>query len=150
MAKSIIQDRVDQAVAQGQHIVMASHDDTRSFAYTIGLTSQGLPELIVFGLPQQYAAYFLNEVATTMKEKGAPVDGAVNGELGNLPMAFKIAQPGRAEEFAFQAVYYYDEKPVKPHFMQMVISDKTGKLPWEPDYDLDYMAKPQPHLWESA
>lgn len=149
MARSIVQDRVDQAVAQDHHIVMATNDGARSFAYTIGLTSQGLPEIIVFGMPQQYAAYFLNEIARIMREQGEPADGAANTDLGAVPIAFKTVLPGRAEEFAFQAVYYYDEKPIKPRFKQMVMADRAGKLPWEEGYDLAYMGKFQLHLWEA-
>ena len=51
-------------------------DDRVPFAYTVGLTGRGLPELLVTGLPPQRAARLLNRVAQTAVGGDPPTAGA--------------------------------------------------------------------------
>jgi len=143
-----IYDHITSMIAQSGHAIIATDDGHRSFAYTIGLTEQDLPEVIIFGMNQQYAGFYLNEAARIMKEQGAFADGSVNNDLSHLPCGFKEVSAEQAEGYALQALYRYEDCPVPPKFIQMVVPDREGKLPWDEGYDAAHMGKFQPLLWE--
>lgn len=145
-----INNHIEKAIASKVgHAVIATNDGRRSFAYTIGLTELGFPEVIVFGLPENYAAMFLNQIAALMKATGEIADGTLNDELAHMPTAFKTVTAHQAREFACQAVYRYGcDLNDKLRFLQMVVPDRSGKMPWEDGYDSTYMDQFQPRLWE--
>jgi hypothetical protein len=141
---------IDKAIASVGHAIIGTHDLHNSFAYTIGLTEIGLPELIICGMNQQYGAMFLNQAAAIMKESGAFADGTINGDLAHLPCGFKDVTVKQASGHALQAIYRYEDTDLasKLRFIQFVIPDKIGFMPWQEGYDAAYMNKYQPRLWE--
>lgn len=56
--------------------------------YTVGLYQKGLPEIITFGLPQEYAHTFLNTAAKRLLDRNLPRDIAID-KIGNLPVTLK-------------------------------------------------------------
>jgi hypothetical protein len=147
---NMISKHIENAIAKVGHAVIGTHDLHNSFAYTIGLTEIGLPELIICGMNQQYGALFLNQAAEIMKRSGAFADGAIDEDLAHLPSGFKDVTVKQASGHALQAIYRYEgtELESKLRFIQFVIPDKVGVLPWQEGYDAAYMDKYQPRLWE--
>lgn len=118
------------------------------FAYTIGLTKYGQPELLVFGLPAQAAMHFLNGIVES--SNFAPLslgEDAVIDDLANLPMGLRIISQAEAGRYCFQVHHRYGKE--RPTFMQVVLSDQHGRMPWDALYDKAYMAKMQPELWHA-
>lgn len=121
------------------------------FAYTVGLTeTYNHPELLVVGMGQKTAAILFNAIAAKLKSPGGLIiDGDIMTDIANLPIAFKKISRGMASHYAFQCLYWYAGKKVQPEFMQMVMSDRSGNLPWSEDYDIAYMGPKQPELWHN-
>jgi hypothetical protein len=98
-------------------------------AYSVGLTGQGLPEMVVTGLPIPFATQLLDAVAATVLRAGAPLPGErmmlpsgtpveivkVADATARLKVATEIFGPG------IQA-------------MQAVHADGRGHWPWDPRY----------------
>lgn len=114
------------------------------FTYTIGLRPQFGFELIIFGLPYNYAGYFLNELSDWIRNGFEIKDGVLVEELANLPLLVKEADH-RARGYVCQADRYY-EADVKT--FQLVLPDKNGKFPGEKGYDEAYMSPRQPLLYD--
>ncbi|WP_051279426.1 DUF4262 domain-containing protein [Chitinilyticum aquatile] len=122
------------------------------FAYTIGLAQRGQPDLLIIGVGQEAAHFFLNEVARRMQAGESFPDCEPIAELANLPCALRdIPTAAAIERHAIQANYYYADKGITDYrFRQLVISDRAGLLPWEDGYDHAYMDPRQACLWRQA
>ncbi|MFI5593446.1 DUF4262 domain-containing protein [Amycolatopsis sp. NPDC051758] len=83
--------------------------ENSTYAYTVGLTSQGLPEIFCDGLDQQTSAGVLNHLAQRQIEKGAFGAGTrlyVDGRhvlLEALPSLASLVLVRRLFEFAVPA-----------------------------------------------
>lgn len=142
------QDFIVNLVNQGHHAVIAVHGDQYSFAYTIGLTEVNLPELIIFGPSAQAAHMLLNITAHLMRENGEFVDGQTSDDIANLVTGFKTVTNEAVKQYACQALFFYEDKIKQPRFLQVVIPDRAGKLPWKRGFDSQYMDQRQPQLWK--
>lgn len=110
-----------------QH-VLASGAGEVDYAYTVGLTGRGLPELVIFGLGHDAARSVLNAVAGRLVageqvEAPARLRGVVKGydvtvmtvtDFQLLPLAFKVAGVPSIRA------------------LQIVWPDGQGRWPWEP------------------
>lgn len=141
-----IQAKAKEMVSQGHWLVtyVFEAEDSPSFAYTIGLHSHGLPEIIIFCLPMQAAHVIINNVARLMIEnKKAFSSGSIIHSVANLPLAIADAQMGK-EKFTFQATEFYET--LSYQLQQLVIPDAQGKFSWDDGYDSERM-KFQPKLY---
>jgi hypothetical protein len=120
--------------------VIGIFDSNPSFSYTVGLSPKIGYEILVFGLPPEIACIILNLV---YKKIDTLVVNTPDPRFANMPLMFKIADQ-RAQEFVVQASQYY-RKPV--NVMQLVLCDKTGNFPDQPNYDHVYMDPRQPILF---
>ncbi|MGW3958567.1 DUF4262 domain-containing protein [Amycolatopsis sp. NPDC005003] len=95
------------------------------WAYTIGLSGYGLPELVVTGLPVLTAGNLLNSVAT-----GPPPAAGDRIRLpGGAPAeVVELAEP--SVHLVFAAALYGPEIRA----LQLVHADTEGRFPWSPDY----------------
>lgn len=116
---------------------------TPTFAYTIGLSPKIGFEVIMIGVPIQYAHSMLNDISYIAHRKSLGLDEPYD-EIGNFPIYFKACDQ-RASEWGVQAERFY-EKPVK--FAQAVYPDRAGIYPWQDGYDHAYMDPRQPMLFE--
>lgn len=117
-----------------------------TFYYSIGLTDLGHPEILISGLAPTNCHGLLWEVVRKIKAGGKFAAGQVDETIGNFPVAFRYLPESAAQEFCCQALFYYEDQGKTPTFLQMVIADQHGVLPWQDGYDAEYM-KYQRHLW---
>jgi hypothetical protein len=104
------------------------------FAYTVGLTAAGLPELIITGLPHDLAPAILNNAAQSHLETEL-VPGKVCDTAASVPL--RIAPAPNAEiGVAYQL---YGERASA---LQLVWPDDAGIYPDEPDWNLPADAQP--------
>lgn len=111
-------------------------DARPGFTYTIGLTAKFGFEIIVVGLPFQYAGNILNRIAA--KDMPPELD-VPNSEYTNLPIMFKecnVSMGPLHDEFVVQADVFYG-KEVK--VVQLVMCDREARFPGHSEYDHEYM-----------
>ena len=94
---------------------------------TVGLTADGLPELVVLGLPEPVAAPLLHELAErcladVAEADGEPVTGLVDG---HPPVLLTVDGPVAGLP---ACELYGDAVRVR----QLVWADEAGRLPWHP------------------
>ena len=118
---------------------------TPAFAYTIGLWKNfNQPELIVFGLPLDTMHAILNDVGDIIKA-GNPLETAVGSfEILELhPVQFRRIDADNIPDYFGYAQWFYDYEAFPA--LQLFWTDKSGKFPWEPDFDESYQLD-QPFL----
>lgn len=137
-------------IAQYGHAIVAVGDDPAArapgFAYTVGLLPWCSHEFIVFGLPPLSAHSILNRIAETVKA-GEPLSyKQLDSRFTNLPIKFVECDSELADKFNGTARLYY-QKPVP--MVQLVLCDREGRFPEDPDFDHAYMDPLQPLLYRS-
>jgi Domain of unknown function (DUF4262) len=99
------------------------------WAYTVGLTSRGRPELVVTGLPLVRAAGLLNDVASHLLRATTPTPGERLKLAGNPLMEIvEISEPTAHLEVVV-AVFGPQVRA-----LQTVHADDRGCWPWERGY----------------
>lgn len=53
-----------------------------------------------------------------------------------------------ASKYACQAIYRYENRRTPPKFLQVVVSDRDGILPWQRGDHAAFMRSYQPLLWQ--
>src|SRR3954452_2465090 len=98
-------------------------------SYTVGLTAHLHPEVVMTGLPPQVAHAFLNNAgAVVVREHGHFAPGDKTTALTEGPPFEVIAVTDTSALTAVQSLYG-DVRAV-----QVVWTDSTGQLPWQPGY----------------
>jgi hypothetical protein len=96
------------------------------FAYTLGLTPRGRPELVVTGLAPPRATWLLNAVAPYVLDTAVPRPGEqVLLEGGPQMEVVSVAEP---TAHLLVAVEFYG---AGIQALQLVYADKRGRWPWE-------------------
>ena len=99
------------------------------WAYTVGLTLLGRPELVITGLPLTRATRVLNDVAAHLAHAKAPAPGSevtlIDGPLIEL---VRVTQPAT---HLIMAVELYG-KGIRA--LQLVHADDRGRWPWDAWY----------------
>ena len=102
------------------------------FAYSIGLHTQGLPELIALGLPMEVGTALINDVARQLlahkvEGRGLPI-GQMALERWPMPVYLLEADASTARELAVGA----DRRSAgQANYVQLCWPDKGGHFPWE-------------------
>lgn len=141
-------DRLAQQYGHALQGVFAS-PTSPEWCYTIGLQNRGWPELVVFGLPMVVAASILNPmVAGFYQQNKAPQLGQVLTEYSNLPIQLGEVSAEAIEEYLTQAQNYSYRNRGGATFtaLQLVLSDREGRLPQHPNFDHALMDPMQPCL----
>lgn len=101
------------------------------FAYTVGLTECGLPELVVTGLPHHRSGPLINGMAVHWLH-AEPVPG--HGEHVDTVSGacLEVVELPHPEAHLFVATSLYGEDAVTAQ--QLVWSDDRGRWPWEPGH----------------
>jgi hypothetical protein len=101
------------------------------FAYTVGLTRFGHPELIVFGLPGPAAAALLNSLGTRARSGLRIADRALFAPGAIGPRAVRIARLPNPDQVLFTAVSRYGPRVSA---LQVLFADENGVFPGEQGY----------------
>lgn len=113
------------------HAVVAG-TQAEGFAYTIGLTAFGRPELWIGGLESADAARILTDLGRQSIEKALPLDGTPVADEGGVP--FRLRGP-----VAAQVAQAYVAAVIAPgaEVAQVMWADPAGRYPdAEGGYDL--------------
>jgi len=108
--------------------VVAIEDDQihPPWAYTLGLTPRGRPELVVTGLPQPRAVWLLNTLAPYVLDTAVPRPGeSVLVEGGPLMEVVHVAEPSA---HLLTAVEFYGPGI---RALQLAYADASGRWPWD-------------------
>ena len=100
----------------------------RPFAYTVGLTDCGLPELLVTGLRDAAAATLLNTVAARALQEEEPCAG---GPVVLLSMVLEVVAVSRPDSHLVTATALYGDEV---RALQLVWPDDRGRYPWQTGY----------------
>jgi Domain of unknown function (DUF4262) len=116
--------------AEGWAVQAVERDRFRPpWAYTVGLTAAGLPELVATGMSAHRAMHLLNDVAEHVLHTGALAPGGQHAlEGGPLIEVVELAEP---TAHLFVAVELYG-KGIRAQ--QIVHADDRGHWPWEVGY----------------
>jgi hypothetical protein len=135
----------------GFHIqgVLASQD-TPPFNYTIGLSEILGFELFMCGLRNDAAAHIMTDLAKIMISRGEHLpDCVVPKEIvANQPLMVATCTKELEwlwSDFTIQIERYYGTRRM---VVQVLMSDKEGRVPTDEDFDIEYMAKFQPIFCE--
>jgi hypothetical protein len=145
---SSIRDQIIHNINKYGHMVIGVGGDatTASFAYTIGLTSKFNCELLLCGLPWQHAHPILNHIVSEFSEELLDVP---TEKFTNLPVLLKTCDHDLDRlhgEYVVQADHFYGKRV---NVVQVILSDRDGRLPMNPEFNQHYMANFQP-LFVSA
>ncbi|MEV7092259.1 DUF4262 domain-containing protein [Amycolatopsis sp. NPDC051045] len=99
------------------------------WAYTIGLTGYGLPELVVTGLPVFAAAGLLNDLAAHSLH-GSPPSAGERIPLRDGLLIEVVALTEPSAHLLFATALYGPEIRA----LQLVHADSRGRFPWSPDF----------------
>ncbi|RSM49566.1 DUF4262 domain-containing protein [Amycolatopsis balhimycina DSM 5908] len=99
------------------------------WAYTIGLSGFGLPELVVTGLPMRVAGDLLNGMAEHALHASPPSPGErIPLRGGPLVEVVALAEP--SAHLVFAVALFGPEIRA----LQLVHADDQGRWPWSPDF----------------
>lgn len=103
-----------------------------AFCYTVGLAAKGLPEVIVFGLPQKTAHHFLNHLGRLFTSSGVPpLDTNLDDLAEGLPSQLVAVPRGEADRYMFATKRRYPDYTA----VQLVWPDAKSLFPWDPGFD---------------
>lgn len=97
------------------------------FAYTIGLTEQGVPELVITGLPQDGAYAVLQDVVQHCLAEERLVPGT-QPRLEGIEMGLEVVEMPHPGAHLFDAVSLYGKET---RALQLVWQDARGRWPWD-------------------
>jgi hypothetical protein len=140
-------------------IYVGDYERSPTWAYTIGFQrSLGLPEVIVFDLPMEFANGIFHEIYNDLKSGGLIIRDGDEWRPGEFehPIVWRRVHPRRlydndpeqpwlalAEDFS--KILTPEAGPIEA--FQLVASDPAGHLPWEAGYD-ESLRPRQRALWE--
>jgi hypothetical protein len=99
------------------------------WAYTVGLTAHGRPELVVTGLPVRKAADLLNDVAEHVAHAAPPRPGGQVALRGG-----PLIEIVRVEEPSVHLVTAVEIYGPRLRALQVVHADDQGHWPWDVGY----------------
>jgi hypothetical protein len=116
--------------------------DALEFAYTIGLTGLGHPEVVIYGLPVDTAHALLNDIGSRVRtgQRFGPGQVVIGLVENDVPIAFLVVQD-TADLTAVEQIYG------AVHALQMVWPDRHSHFPWDDAYALAPEIQPLKGLW---
>jgi hypothetical protein len=130
-------DLLRQTVDEHGWAVQFVESERRPFAYTVGLHSRGLPELLVTGMSPERATLTLNSVADYLVNGGRPVFGDLISLGDEVELCVvQVEHPDAHLNMAI-ALYGSDVKA-----LQLVWSDERGHRPWCPEFSRGGIRQP--------
>ena len=119
-----------QTMLESGWAVQYVESDRMPFAYTIGLTRYGLPELLVTGVAPRRAARMLNTLGRRAVSGERPVPGMqIALPAGALVEMVEVEHPD--VYLVFAGAMFGDEVTA----LQVVWVDSRGRWPWAANFD---------------
>lgn len=115
------------------------------FAYTIGMTDIGQPELILFGCPQEVVGHVFNVMFAGIKEGAIPRDLDKIDDVLGVPLLAHKTTTTEASKYAVQCLEYYHRRGKQPEFKQLLWPDANGVYPHQDGFDEKYKQQ-QPYI----
>lgn len=115
-------------IVQNCWVVIGVHEERYRppYSYTVGLTEQGRPELVITGLSQKRAADVLSSAAAEVLDGAALTPGKlVRVAGGPVVEVVQLAEPGAHLDIA---AALYDRRLAA---LQLVYADRRGYWPWD-------------------
>jgi len=141
-----MRERITGDIARVGFTTIAVPDPKGVFAYTVGFTELDHPEILICGLRLENCHGILWAIFQKIQAGETFVAGQTDSSIGNFPVGFRYLPDSAANDFCCQALFHYERSKKTPTFLQMVIPDNNGRLPWDKGYDHKFMAA-QRHLW---
>lgn len=146
--KQMLHLRIDELVANRDKMIVGvgGEEGSNNFFHSIGMTSLGLPELIISGNANPIIQYGMIEMVAAMYQAqgvslGIHDDLLESKDGSDLRMALvevDCSNQTVRDKYIAQAISYYEAKnhsaPIR--LVQLVWPDKQGRLPDEPGYDM--------------
>lgn len=111
-----------------RHVVPAHGENRMDYAYTVGLTAVGHPEIVTEGLPQESAHAFLNTVADDVHQGHTFAAGTVRSDLTGEPAPVAFVSVEDTEGLDAISDVYPDLQTIQA--VQLIWPDSAGRLPW--------------------
>ena len=100
------------------------------FAYTVGLSQSGLPELLITGLPPERSLLLLNATAHYLVHETEPAPGdTMTYPDGSRVEFVQVSEP--TVHMGWAAAFY--GRPIRA--LQVAWRDTRGHSPWCPDFN---------------
>jgi Domain of unknown function (DUF4262) len=112
-------------------------------AYTAGLSDNGLPEIICFGLPRRAGHILLNDAAELLRKNKLPLDTAIPELAVGFPLVFKRVPAEQGVSY-INLANYRAGRPVD--LIQLIWPDEQSRFPWDAEFD-PLMRDAQPLLF---
>lgn len=125
------------------HVLPAADTDTTTpFAYTVGLTAHGYPELLIVGLPPEIAHDLLNDLAARVYDKAEQFShGQRISDLIAGHDAVLVEGEPTDDLLPGVAIARYGREQVR--LLQVIWPDPQGRFPWHAGYSMDPHVQPQ-------
>ncbi len=114
-------------------VVPTADDPGSGFAYTVGLTAKGRPELTIAGLDPLIAQALLNDLAARVFDTGARFSHGQR--INDLLVGYDaVIVDGPATEALHPGTAYARYGSDRVRLQQIVWPDPHGRCPWDPGY----------------
>lgn len=116
------------------------------FHYTLGLVKQGLPELVIVGMPEALAHQVLEKLAKLQIKQGPLTHGQVvnkeffEGDDHDDTIRFQMVElNGYHAENVLSLNRVVNGTSTRLRGLQICYPDSAGRFPWEQGSEIDYM-----------
>jgi len=136
------QDEIIDRVGWAVTMVMPTDDDPGApFAYTVGLTSWGQPELVIAGLDPVISQALLNDLARRVYDQAARF---THGQrIGDLLEGYDaVIVDGPATDALYPGTAYARYGTDRVRLQQVVWPDPQGRFPWDAGYQYPPQVQP--------
>jgi hypothetical protein len=123
------------------HVLPTNDEPASPFAYTVGLTPWGSPELVIAGLHPETAHALLNDLAGRVFDQAARF---THGQrIPDLLAGYDaIIVEGPATDALHPGAAHARYGAAHVRLQQAAWPDRDGHFPWDPRYTLDPQAQP--------
>lgn len=122
-------ERIRNTISEAGHAVQYVAGDP-PWAYTIGLTGRGLPELILFGLDPRSSQWILNEAAELLLAGKLHAGTPFSFSEETAPLMPLQVRTGELSNEWFAIARRFFPLP-RLQALQLVISDPQHRFPWD-------------------
>ena len=149
--------KIDEHGWTATYVFGEGSDDHKNFAYTVGFSDFGAPELIIFSLDPMLINGIFWEFFHAMRSGTTLVDGLVfrpdDSEMEGFECTLRAAVKSETwEKYVFDSISYSlsKDRTDRPPVMQVVWPrEQNGKYPWSADCPATVIDS-QPRLFEGA